>query len=230
MSENLNTGLGRAPLSAAVEDYLKAIYALRAEGASIVTTQALAARMNVTAPSATAMVKKLAGLGLANHEPYRGVELTASGEKIALEIIRHHRILETYLSQVLGLEWDKVHDEADRLEHVLSEEVEARMAEALGHPARDPHGAPIPNLDGEIPDSDEKPLSQTQQGEHLVVRHVADENAGVLRHLSELGIRPDAQIEVLRAEKDEGVLVLRVDGQNCTLGAAPAQAVFVATV
>ncbi len=219
--------LGRAPLSEAVEDYLKTIYALRFEGAKVVTTQLLADRMNVAAPSATAMVKKIAGMGLATHAPYRGVELTSPGEKIALEIIRHHRILETYLAQVLGLDWDKVHAEADRLEHVLSEEVEAKMAEALGHPLRDPHGSPIPSISGEIARDDETPLSQAVAGQFLKICRVDDENADVLRHLSDFGLRPDAHIEVVRAEAAEGVFVLRVDGKDCTLGAAPASRVFV---
>ncbi len=218
----------RTPLSAAVEDYLKTIYALRSEGAEIVTTQALANRLSVAAPSVTAMVKKLAALQLARHTPYRGVELLPAGEKIALEIIRHHRLIETYLAQILGLDWDKVHDEAERLEHVLSEEVEARMAAALGNPLRDPHGAPIPSASGEIPRESDSPLSGATAGEFLTVRRVADENSEVLRHLSAVGLRPDAQIEVLRAEAAEGVLQLRVDGVAQTIGAAPARSVFVA--
>lgn len=221
-------GLGRAPLSAAVEDYLKTIYTLRHEGdETVVTTQALANRLNVAAPSATAMVKKLAGMKLARHTPYRGVELTEAGEKIALEIIRHHRLLETYLSQVLGLEWDKVHEEADRLEHVLSEEVEARMAAALGHPLRDPHGSPIPTLDGVIIRNDETRLSDAQAGELLKVSRVFDEDPELLRHLSDVGLRPEAEVEILRAVPAEGVLQLRVNGENKILGTHPARSVFV---
>jgi DtxR family Mn-dependent transcriptional regulator len=230
-SENpIDTGLGRAPLSAAVEDYLKTIYTLRHEGDEpVVTTQALANRLNVAAPSATAMVKKLAGMKLARHTPYRGVELTEAGEKIALEIIRHHRLLETYLSQVLGLEWDKVHEEADRLEHVLSEEVEARMAAALGHPLRDPHGSPIPTVEGIIARHDETRLSDAQTGELLTVSRVFDEDPELLRHLSDVGLRPEAEVEVLRAVPAEGVLQLRVNGESKILGTHPARSVFVCT-
>src|SRR5690606_39879727 len=137
-------------LSAAAEDYLKTIYKLRDDDAPT-TTQAVAARLSVAPPSATAMIKKLAAMKLVRHTPYRGVELTEAGEKIALEVIRHHRLIETYLAEVLGVAWDKVHDEAERWEHVLSEEVEAKMAAALGNPTRDPHGAPIPALDGSVP-------------------------------------------------------------------------------
>jgi DtxR family Mn-dependent transcriptional regulator len=226
-------GLGRAPLSAAVEDYLKAIYDLGREkeesaGAGAgVTTLTLARELGVSAPSATAMVKKLAQMHLAQHTPYRGVELSAAGEKIALEIIRHHRLLETYLSQILGLEWDQVHDEADRLEHVISEEVEARMDAALGHPLRDPHGSPIPSRDGTIAHDNEKRLSEAVSGDLLVVARVIDESAELLRHLSEVGLRPDADIEVLRAQPAEGVLQLRINGQSQIVGEAPARAVFV---
>lgn len=222
----------RQLLTPAAEDYLKTIYKLRdgdAETATngVVTTQALANRLNVAAPSATAMVKKLAGLKLVRHERYRGVELTESGEKIALEIIRHHRLIETYLSEVLGMEWDKVHAEAERWEHILSEEVEARMAAALGHPTRDPHGAPIPTLDGQVPRDDWQRLSQAAAGTKLRVRRVSDESPALLRHLSEVGLVPDAEVEVLRAAPEEGVLLLKINGEQHTVGQAPAKVVFV---
>src|ERR671935_1857144 len=136
-------------LSEAVQDYLKAIWKLEREGPA--TTSALAAKLEVTPASATAMVKKLAGLGLVEHERYRGVRLTASGERMALEVVRHHRLLELYLMQALGLGWDEVHAEAERLEHHLSEEVEARMDAALGFPTRDPHGDPIPSRELVLP-------------------------------------------------------------------------------
>lgn len=221
-------GLGRAPLSPAVEDYLKTIYSLWQETQQgSVTTQMLANRMGVAAPSATAMVKKLALMKLARHTPYRGVELTPDGERIALEVIRHHRILETYLAEVLGLDWDLVHEEADRLEHVLSEEVEARMAAALGHPLRDPHGSPIPSLEGKIVRENETRLSDARAGESLTILRVDDESPELLRHLSSLGLRPQVQVEVLRAVPAEGVLRLRVNGVDHVLGSVPAQSVFV---
>ena len=213
-------------LSAAAQDYLKTIYQLARDGAPV-TTQALADSLGVAAPSATAMVKKLAALNLARHEPYRGVELTPAGERIALEMIRHHRLIETYLAEVLGVSWDKVHDEAERWEHVLSEEVEAKMAEALNHPSHDPHGAPIPTVNGEIAHDDWAPLAQMQAGARVTVRRVEDESAELLRHLSEVGLVPGASVEVLRAAPAEGVLQLRVSGENRTLGIMPATAIFV---
>lgn len=135
--------LGRAPLSQSVEDYLKAIYTLGQSGEPV-TTQSLADHLSIAPASATNMAKKLAAMGLAHHTPYRGIELSETGQRIAVEVVRHHRIIETFLSQVLGLSDDKLHAEAERLEHVLSEEVEALMMDKLGHPTLDPHGQPIP--------------------------------------------------------------------------------------
>ncbi len=142
------------PLTAAVQDYLREIYKL-AQTQSPVTITALAQAQGVAPASAPAMVKKLAALKLAEHTPYRGVELTEAGEQVALEVIRHHRLLELYLAETLGLHVDDVHDEADRLEHVISEELEARIDRALGYPTHDPHGDPIPNAALEWPDARE---------------------------------------------------------------------------
>ncbi|MBV9868081.1 MAG: metal-dependent transcriptional regulator [Abitibacteriaceae bacterium] len=214
-------------LSAAAEDYLKTIYKLRAEAATV-TTQALADRLGVAAPSATAMVKKLAAMKLLRHTPYRGVELTAAGEKIALEVIRHHRLVETYLAEVLGVAWDKVHEEAERWEHVLSDEVEAKMAAALNYPTHDPHGAPIPSHDGQIAQDKWTCLAQIPAGARVTVRRVSDENAEVLRHLREIGLILNAAVEVLRSVPSEGVMQLRIDGKEQIVGAGPTKAVFVA--
>ena len=134
------------PLSESIQHYLREIYKLNSEEGKVTVT-ALARRLNVSDPSASAMVKKLAALSLARHEPYRGVELTPAGERVALEVIRHHRLLELYLAETLGLHVDDVHDEADRLEHALSEELEQRIDKALGYPTHDPHGDPIPSAD-----------------------------------------------------------------------------------
>jgi DtxR family Mn-dependent transcriptional regulator len=216
-------------LSAATEDYLKAIYKLEQSG-EVVTTQALAARLGVAAPSATAMLKKLAALKLVRREPYKGAHLTAAGAKIALEVIRHHRLVETYLAQVLGLEWDKVHAEAERWEHILSDEVAARMAEMLGHPTRDPHGAPIPTPQGEIAADDWTRLSDAAKGTRAIVRRVSDQDAELLGHLRTVGLVPGSEVEVLRAVPAEGVLRLRVAGRRATIGLVPATGVFVETI
>ena len=141
----------RTPLSEAIQHYLRGIYKLGASGGRVSTT-ALARELHVSPASASAMVKKLAALALAEHAPYRGVSLTGEGERVALEVIRHHRLLELYLAETLGIAVDEVHDEADRLEHALSEELEARIDEALGFPTHDPHGDPIPDANLELPD------------------------------------------------------------------------------
>jgi len=143
--------MARVPLSDAIQDYLREIYRL-ADGETRVTTTALARKMGVSPASASAMVKKLAALGLAEHAPYRGVAVTPAGERVAIEVIRHHRLLELYLAETLGIDVADVHDEADRLEHGISEELEARIDEALGYPTRDPHGDPIPDANLEWPE------------------------------------------------------------------------------
>ncbi len=220
-------------LSEAMEDYLKTIYHLREESVvggqapRATTTQAVAESLKVAPPSATAMIKKLATLGLVTHTPYHGVQLSPSGEKAALEIVRHHRLSETFLSQIMGIGWDKAHQEAEKWEHVLSEEVEERMAQLLGHPTHDPHGAPIPSPDGQMPREQLRPLSQIGAGTRVVVRRVPDEDGALLRHLSEVGLVPGTRIEVLRANPAEGVLGLSDGQKTLTLGLAPAAAVWV---
>ncbi len=220
-------------LSEAMEDYLKTIYHLREEsgvgGASprAATTQAIAESLKVAPPSATAMIKKLAALGLVSHTPYHGVELTPIGEKAALEVVRHHRLSETFLAQIVGIGWDKAHQEAEKWEHILSEEVEERMAHLLGHPTHDPHGAPIPSLDGKVAKEPLRPLSQIGAGTRVIVRRVPDEDGALLRHLSEVGLVPGTPVEVLRANPAEGVLGLGIGDQTLTLGLSPAAAVWV---
>ena len=222
-------------LSAATEDYLKTILHLREEApvgatSEAITTQAIASRLAVAAPSATAMIKKLATLGLVSHTPYHGVELTSEGEKVALEVTRHHRLSESFLTEILGLDWDKAHIEAEKWEHVLSEEVEARMAAMLGHPTHDPHGSPIPTLDGKMPRETGEPLSQLPAGTRAIVRRVSDEDAAVLRYLQTVGLVPGAHFEITRAVPAEGVLQIRVGDTEYTVGLAPAKAVIVEKV
>jgi DtxR family Mn-dependent transcriptional regulator len=193
-------------LTVAVQDYLKAIYALEAAGERV-TTSALAARMRVAAPSATAMTKRLAELGLVERAPYRGVALTESGRLGALEVLRHHRLLERYLADRLGFSLDEVHAEADRLEHALSEELEARIDETLGFPTHDPHGDPIPDADLKVGEDKLRPLHALGEGERSTVRRVPQETA-VLRYLRGLGLLPGAVVEVVRrAPSPEPVVV-----------------------
>ena len=182
-------------LSRAVQDYLKAIYVLDAAGVQV-TTSALAERMRVSAPSATAMMKRLADLGLAERAPYRGVVLTEAGRRGALEMLRHHRLLERYLVDTLGVPLDKVHAEAERLEHALSEELEARIDEALGFPTHDPHGDPIPTRDLELVTSESRALLNLAPGDHATVRRVPDNDADVLRYLDELSLVPGEPVEL----------------------------------
>lgn len=210
-------------LSAAVQDYLKAIYKEKsvAQGEAV-TTQALAERLDVAPASATAMVKKLAVLQLVEHEPYRGVSLTPSGEKIALEVIRHHRLVETFLSQVLGMDWDQVHDEAEKWEHVLSEEVEAHMDAALCSPTHDPHGAPIPTLEGVMPHDSRLCLldaASSHSEVSCVVRRVSDREASVLKFLRQIGVVPGARLQVLPFHPEEGLLRVRVHPEAAAQGA-----------
>lgn len=214
-------------VSQAIEDYLKAIYKLGRSGKPV-TTSALAGRLNVSPASVTNMVKKLAEMNLLVHEPYRGVTLTSTGQKIALETIRHHRLIELYLAEALGLPWDRVHEEAERLEHVISEELEAAMADALGHPTVDPHGAPIPSPEGQLEETMNTPLAEVQAGESVVVRQVSDEDPARLRYLGRLGLFPNTQVEVVAVAPFEGPLTLRIGEEEHIVGRELARTVFVA--
>lgn len=203
--------------SPAVQDYLKGIYMLSKEGASgaPVLTTALAERLGVTPASATNMLKKLASLGLVEHESYRGAVLTEPGRKIALEVIRHHRLLETYLAEALGVPWDEVHAEAEVLEHVLSEELEERIAVRLGHPAFDPHGHPIPSKDGAMPEHSQQRLWEAAEGTRVAVERVSDSEAEALRYLGSVGILPGAALEIVGRGPVAGPLYVKVsDGSD----------------
>src|SRR5262245_49960265 len=183
-------------LSASVEDYTKAIYALE-ERHGVASTTALAARLGVSAPAVSAMVKKLAALGYVSHVPYRGVRLTDEGRKVALEVLRHHRLLETYLVEELGVPWDRVHAEAEVLEHVLSEGLEERIAAKLGDPTHDPHGDPIPAADGTGVEPETVTLEALSVGDRGRFVRVSDADPKLLRELGELGIRPGDELEVV---------------------------------
>ena len=204
------------PHSAAVQDYVKALYLLGSEGQAdgSVPTSALAARLGVTAASATNMLKKLDSLGLVEHVPYAGGSLTEAGTKVALEMIRHHRLLETYLAEALGVPWDEVHREAEVLEHVLSEELEERISARLGHPKADPHGHPIPSKDGSVPEGSRSRLWEAPDGGEVEVERVSDQKSEVLRYLERVGIKPGATVEVVERGPLEGPLYVRVHGRS----------------
>ncbi len=207
--------LMRENLTHVIEDYLKAIYDLT-QGGRRATTNQIAERMAVTPASVTNMLQKLAVTRppLVDYRKHRGVRLTAAGEQVALEIIRHHRLLEMFLHQTLGFSWDEVHAEADRLEHVISEELEERIALSLGDPRHDPHGDPIPTRDLHLPSSSAQTLSQLRPGQVATVRRVRDADPGLLRYLSELGITPEAEIAVLDYSPFDNNLRLQVTGRE----------------
>ncbi|MEJ2264190.1 MAG: metal-dependent transcriptional regulator [Anaerolineales bacterium] len=223
----------RENLTHVIEDYLKTIYDLTADQERASTNQ-IAERMGVTPASVTNMIQKLAATDppLLEYRKHRGVELTDDGKRVALEIIRHHRLLEMFLQQTLGYTWDEVHDEADRLEHVISEEFEERIAESLGNPSTDPHGDPIPTRDLRIPESPVKTLSKLRPGQHAVVNRVRDSDPELLRYLSDLGLIPGAKVTVLDFSPFDNNLRLRVEAQDkaIVLGPSVTSQVFVGVV
>ena len=214
-------------ISHAAQDYAKAIYSLSRRGQESVSTSALAERLSVSPASASAMVKRLAELGFVSHEPYRGVNLTPAGEKVALEVIRHHRLLELYLSEALGMPWDRVHDEAEVLEHAISEELSDLIAEKLGDPTHDPHGDPIPTRDGRIEEQVTRSLADSQPGDLVVLARVSDSDPAMLRYLGERGIEPGTALEVVGREPFGGPLNVRVDEREVPLGLGLARAMRV---
>ncbi len=203
------------PVSHAMEDYAKAIYSLEQRGGGeAVTTTALAERLEVTPASASAMLKRLAEQGLVSHEPYRGVLLTARGVRVALEVLRHHRLLERYLAQELGVPWDRVHAEAEVLEHVLSEELEELIAAKLGHPSVDPHGDPIPSADLRISEPDTVRLEQLGDGQSGRFVRVSDSDPEMLRYLEQQGIGLGDRLTVLERQPFEGPLLVRFEHER----------------
>lgn len=213
--------------TAAVEDYTKAIYKLQTEAASV-STSALSERMGTTAAAVTKMLKSLAERNLVAYTPYHGVRLTPAGAQIALEVIRHHRLLELYLAQAMGYSWDQVDAEADKLEHVISEDFEARMDALLGHPAACPHGDPIPGLDGTLRETRLATLGESAVGETVIIARVKDTDAAVLRALSARSMVLRTAIEVVSREDLDGLLTVRVGDQQHVIGPALAASVFVA--
>src|SRR5438270_11593630 len=204
----------------AVEDYAKAIYALSHDGRDAVATTALAERLDVTPASASAMVKRLDEMGLARHAPYHGVELTDRGLQLALEVIRHHRLLELYLAESLGVPWDRVHDEAEVLEHVLSEELEELIAAKLGDPTRDPHGDPIPTRDLEIEEDHTEGFDALEPGGRGTFVRISDSDPQMLRYLAERGISPGDPFEIVDKQPFGGPLFARFGEQVHVIGGA----------
>jgi DtxR family transcriptional regulator, Mn-dependent transcriptional regulator len=213
--------------STAIEDYTKAIYALERRGDESVTTNALAERLGVTPGSASGMVKRLGELGLVEHRPYRGVSLTDDGRRVALEVIRHHRLLELYLVENLGVPWDRVHDEAEVLEHVLSEDLEELIAAKLGDPTRDPHGDPIPTRELTIEELATESLQTLKPGDHGTFARVSDSDPEMLRFLAERGIAPGDELEVIDKQPFDGPLFVRFGDDVHVLGGALAKAMRV---
>ena len=215
-----------ADLSAPVEDYLKAIYALERDGTSAATNE-IASRLEIAPASVSGMVRRLADQGLVMHEPYRGVRLTDAGRSNALRLLRRHRILECYLTQVLDYPWDGVHDEAERLEHAASDALIERMAAALGHPTVDPHGAPIPTADGVVHERRHRSLVELAVGARGVVAQVTDEDPEFLRYLGGLGLTPGAAVMIAAKEPFDGPLTIVVGACERVIGTFAAARVFV---
>jgi DtxR family transcriptional regulator, Mn-dependent transcriptional regulator len=213
----------------AVEDYLKSIYKSQEEH-SKVTTTGLAELLGVTPASATGMIKKLAEMNLVIYEPYQGVSLTEAGRKIALEVVRHHRLVELYLAEALGVPWDKVHEEAEKWEHVLSEELEDRMDVLLGHPTADPHGAPIPDRDGTIVQLNSDRLVNLAPGQSAIVVEVSDHDSELLRYLGSLNLYPQTEFSVVDVAPFNGPVIIRVGDAVHALGREVATHIFVTLI
>ncbi len=219
-------------LTDSIQDYLKAIYDLTRSGEAA-STNALAERLGVEPSSVTGMLQKLAAARppLVSYRKHHGAKLTAAGRRAALEVIRHHRLLEAWLVKTLGYSWDEVHLEAEKLEHAISEDFEERIAAALGHPVRDPHGEPIPSSDLVMPDDGSVPLADLERGQRAVVRRVDAQDGEFLRHLEELGLIPGTGIEVLQVSPFDQIVHVKVQDRPkaVVLGPAITSRVFVET-
>ena len=215
-------------LTISIQDYLKNIYELTEDGA-VASTTALAKKLKISAPSVTGMVQKLASAkpALVEYQKHQGVTLTKDGKKAALEVIRHHRLLEAWLVQTLGYAWDEVHAEAERLEHVISEDFERRIAAAMGHPIRDPHGEPIPTADLKMPLFDSTPLSSLRPNQTATIQRVKSADPDLLRYLDELGLIPGAQLEVKDYSPYDHNLTVKVGRKTTVLGLNITNKIFI---
>jgi DtxR family Mn-dependent transcriptional regulator len=217
----------RSTFTRAQEDYLKALYLLNGAERPV-PTRDLAQRLGISSPSVSEMVTRLSAQGLVEHDRYRGQQLTREGRKVALELVRHHRLLEMFLVRVLGYSWDEVHDEAERLEHVISERMEQRIFDLLGRPELDPHGHAIPTLGGRVRPVSHRSLSEARPGEKVIVQGVSDDDAGKLRELERRGLMPGTRIAVVAASEFEGPIEVRIKGRRESVPLGLARAIFVA--
>ncbi|HEX4214314.1 MAG TPA: metal-dependent transcriptional regulator [Candidatus Dormibacteraeota bacterium] len=217
---------GRKRLTPAQEDYLKALFKLQ-EDHELVSTSELAQRLAISPASVSEMVNRLSSLGLVSHHRSHGQQLTPQGRSIAVELIRHHRLMEMFLVQVLGFGWDEVHEEAERLEHVISERMEARIFDLLGRPRIDPHGDSIPTLEGALEKSGDRTLESAIAGERLRVKRVSDEDPVKLRAIEELGLVPAVECEVTDGSRYESPIGIRVDGRPVSVPLGLARVIFV---
>lgn len=214
-------------LTGPVEDYLKAIFELETRNGAASTNE-IAAALHIAAPSVSGMIRRLSSQGLITHEPYKGVQLTRDGRRAALKTIRRHRVIESYLTQALGYPWDRVHDEAERLEHAASDELIDRMAAAIGEPATDPHGAPIPTREGTL--ASDPPLSvlaELGDGGRARIARVEDRDAERLRYLATLGMAIGAEVELVSREPYDGPITVKVDGRRRVIGGELARHILV---
>jgi DtxR family Mn-dependent transcriptional regulator len=204
-------------LTRSVEDYLKAIYQLSPEGRPASTSE-IAHLLALSPPSVTGMVKRLSEHGLLEHVPYRGVQLTNEGRRAALRMVRRHRLIEAYLVEFLGYSWDTVHEEAERLEHAVSDTMVERMASALGHPDVDPHGDPIPSADGSIHELACTPLSDIPVGETVEIHRVHESQPERLRYIASLGLRPGVQVTVMDRQPFDDLVTIELSGEQHVIG------------
>jgi DtxR family transcriptional regulator, Mn-dependent transcriptional regulator len=218
--------LRRSALTRSQEDYLKALYLLHGDQRPVPTGD-LAQRLGISSPSVSEMVARLSTQGLVDHDRHRGQQLTREGRKVALELVRHHRLLEMFLVQVLGYGLDEVHDEAERLEHVISERMEARIFELLGRPELDPHGHAIPTLAGKVRPLSDRALSECQAGQKIVVQGVSDDDPRRLRELERRGLLPGTRIEIVGVSEYEGPIECRIKGHRVSVPLGLARAIFV---
>ncbi|RPH34895.1 MAG: metal-dependent transcriptional regulator [Chloroflexi bacterium] len=220
----MNAAVQHDTLTRSVEDYLKAIYRLSPQGRPAATSE-IAQRLELSPASVSGMVKRLSEQGLLEHIPYKGVQLTPDGRRAALRMLRRHRLIEAYLVAFLGYSWDTVHDEAERLEHAVSDTLVERMASVLGHPTVDPHGDPIPTSEGDILELASRPLAEVPAGATVEIRQVEEDQPDRLRYIASIGLRPGVQVTVVDRQPFQGPITISVDGQPHVIGYELAQVV-----